>query len=134
MKYFQIGDKVSWVTYGGQVLKGVIDDINSIIVPSGSISVKFINHASVTFNPDGRYLLKHPARSLFHGHNIKVEITGEEEPERYGWVNVYMGSEGSGSKVRSSLTYNTENIARDSISNLSRSEYIATIHLKPKYK
>ena len=54
--------------------------------------VLFDDGSRVSFQTNGKRYVEDNFRSLFHGHNVQAQITGEEVPERFvvKYVNVWM--------------------------------------------
>jgi hypothetical protein len=75
-KDFSIGDKVTVVELGKTVMRGVVLSIdNGVVCVAESSACK--GHMCY-------------AKNCYHGHNVKVEITGEELPERLRMEEVFV--------------------------------------------
>lgn len=89
LKDFREGDKVTCLLYG----RGIVDN------PDGAphsypVKVCFENGMEAMYTGDG-HLFKRTNKSLFHGHNLSVRVSGEEKPRRAvrRYVNLYYDKE-----------------------------------------
>ena len=73
-KDFKPGDKVTVIVHGGLVCRGHVIHCESDIY----VNYKHINQVYGTAHCTGSF----DPSQVYHGHNVKVEITGEELPER----------------------------------------------------
>jgi hypothetical protein len=98
-KEFKVGDKVTFVRSEGCVIKGNVIGITEH--PHFPVVVLFENTIQESFCQGGKWQAT-DGKSLYHGHNIKVEtkiiVKGEELPEKEietvkRYVNMY--SDGS---------------------------------------
>jgi hypothetical protein len=76
-KDFKPGDKVTVIIAGDILLKGVVNGV-------------FDGGATVRVGYDGGRFGKFHRDYCYHGHNVKVEITGEELPERLRMERVFL--------------------------------------------
>ena len=115
---FQIEDKVTCLFAG----KGKV--INSIKDVQYPIKVRFETGVEETYSSDGYRYLGDYRRSLYHGHNLNVEIT-KEHLERYPWVNIY------NEKYVFGIIGNLYTTKKEALNNIKREKYVTTIQLKP---
>lgn len=72
---FRVGDKVTCILLG----PGEVDEVcSSSKLP---VVIRFYSGRVSQYTQDGRHQ-SHFCRTLYHGHNITFEVTGEEVPKR----------------------------------------------------
>lgn len=98
-KEFKVGDKVTDV---------ILDKKGKIITIENLITVEFEDSSCETYTIDGCYLLGQKQR-LYHGHNVIIQVVGEELPEEkmlvFSPVNYKEAGKFIGKKVRCSDNY-----------------------------
>lgn len=99
---FQVGDLVTDVTrkIRGVPHKGEVTSVDHEI--DYPILVDFINDEgrvidNDSYTKEGKFGVHNTHRSLYHSHNVEVNVTGEEIPVRTEtkWVNIYIKEDGT---------------------------------------